>query len=247
VHFFPHFERRLDSRIWELFMYKAALDTSSAFASFAVADIVNNHTVITDHAAMTRKKSAGLILRITELLRLKEIRLDEISHWTIGMGPGSFTGIRVGAALVKGICCATGARYRGLPSSLAMAIQANPSDKDVIAVLHDGRRNEMIVSSYLCDLGQLRAQDTPFTEKSEKLNSDNVSTWVILSCDQKSIAPAGLGSSLVVLEHLDAGTLINPTGWQWPETFASMEASAEPVYVGTAVWEQTPNIGVVSS
>lgn len=52
--------------------------------------------------AETNKKSAAL-LKIDSLLKNKSIKINDIDAIGINTGPGSFTGIRIGIALVKGL------------------------------------------------------------------------------------------------------------------------------------------------
>ena len=134
-------------------MYSAALDTSSSTASFAVARLSPEtrrgaaHEIrVIRHDIPIGRESAGLLNLLMQALREAGIELAAITHWTVGMGPGSFTGIRVGAALVKGICDGSAAVCRGLPSSLAMAADGRQEGDENICVLTDGRRDERRIS-----------------------------------------------------------------------------------------------------
>ena len=78
----------------------SALDTSSSTASFAVARLLPEtrrgaaHEIrVIRHDIPIGRESAGLLNLLMQALREAGIELAAITHWTIGMGPGSFTGI----------------------------------------------------------------------------------------------------------------------------------------------------------
>lgn len=54
------------------------------------------------------KQSENVLVAINNLLEQNEIDIDEINDFAVIVGPGSFTGIRIGIALVKGLCAGKG-------------------------------------------------------------------------------------------------------------------------------------------
>ena len=125
----------------------AALDTSAGTASFAVLDDAGVLRVEQNGLPLSRA-SAELCDRVLAALGPAGLTLGQIRHWLVGMGPGSFTGIRVGAALVEGVCAGTGAACQGVPSSLALVRQAAAPGDRRVTVLHDGCHGDAIVSDY---------------------------------------------------------------------------------------------------
>ena len=65
------------------------------------------------------------------------LTIRDIEGWTVGLGPGSFAGIRFALALVKGICTGTGAKARGVASGYAIAKSLGRQGR--IAVIHNAR------------------------------------------------------------------------------------------------------------
>lgn len=85
-----------------------AIDTCTRRASVALRD---EHTL---RAEMTweaqRQESALISARIQELMRACSVRPTDLSAVAVALGPGSFTGVRAGLAIAKGI-----ALVRGVP------------------------------------------------------------------------------------------------------------------------------------
>jgi len=78
-----------------------AIDTSSSEARLAVSSAEN--IIATLSIRNNRPHSQTLLLQILTLLRLAEIKIQDVSAFAAVTGPGSFTGLRVGLAAVKGL------------------------------------------------------------------------------------------------------------------------------------------------
>lgn len=78
-----------------------AVDTSSSESRLAVSiseNVIAALTVRSNHP-----HSQTLFSQISILLQLADIKVEEIGAFAVGAGPGSFTGLRVGLAAVKGL------------------------------------------------------------------------------------------------------------------------------------------------
>lgn len=115
-----------------------------------------------DGALMYRERSAPgghgdwLLSTVRELLAEAECPLTVIDALAFGRGPGSFTGLRVVAAIVQGL--AFGANLCVIPvSDLAMLAQAEAERGDgaIVAAL-DARMGEVYWSAYQAKQGAIR-------------------------------------------------------------------------------------------
>ena len=94
-------------------------------------------------------------------LMLKENRLKaaDLDLLVVGRGPGSFTGLRTGLALAKGLAMGAGLPLMGLPSpepvaaALLLEGESGQADKILAAPLIDARHGEIFTALYQADPG----------------------------------------------------------------------------------------------
>jgi tRNA threonylcarbamoyladenosine biosynthesis protein TsaB len=75
-------------------------------------------------------------------------RPSQIERLAVGIGPGSFTGLRVGIAFAQGIAIGLGLSLCGVGSLRAMAHAAHPTGDVVACPVLDARRSEVFVAAY---------------------------------------------------------------------------------------------------
>ncbi|MFO0638251.1 MAG: tRNA (adenosine(37)-N6)-threonylcarbamoyltransferase complex dimerization subunit type 1 TsaB [Polyangiaceae bacterium] len=102
-----------------------AIDTASPLGQVAVF-----RAGALVHEASRRVSNAhgeSLLPLLDDALRAVGARPGDVEAWVVDVGPGSFTGVRVGVATVRGITLGTSARAYGVGSLLALAA-ALPAD-----------------------------------------------------------------------------------------------------------------------
>jgi tRNA threonylcarbamoyl adenosine modification protein YeaZ len=215
-------------------MIHAALDTSLA-ASFAVVD---DGKALASRTLDVRGRNSDeqLVPWLLETLAELSLELSDVRRWTVGTGPGSFSGIRVGISWVLGVCAATGAAVRGVPSSLALASTVTELEVGQnVAVLHDARRKQVILSGYQRQEGGLVAVDTPAVLEPTKIALDDYAAFVTAQDVVRDLMGEVLGDRLRTVPAVNAELLLQvPVAW--PTEHAAMVASLEPVYVRPAVF-----------
>lgn len=83
------------------------------------------------------------LVKAVQKLNLHDVDVDEI---LIGLGPGSFTGIRVAIAMAQGIAAVKGCRVLGLWSHYSQGMQR--SEVTRLILLADARRGYLYVTEY---------------------------------------------------------------------------------------------------
>ncbi len=91
-----------------------------------------------------RGHAERLVPMIEELLARAEGSIP--THILVGVGPGSFTGLRVAIAAAHGLAIGWGASLHGMPS-LALLAASAPGDEPIVAVMAGGH-GELFVQSF---------------------------------------------------------------------------------------------------
>lgn len=122
-----------------------ALETACWTASCAVSE---NGTIlgeITTSNAGTH--SQRLVPMIEKLLAVLETNMDSIDLFAASIGPGSFTGLRIGIVTVKGMAYALKKPVCGIPTLDALAWAVNDFE-GIICPMMDARNNQVYTALY---------------------------------------------------------------------------------------------------
>jgi tRNA threonylcarbamoyladenosine biosynthesis protein TsaB len=92
-----------------------------------------------------------LLPTIKRALRRVKLSLSEIDYFAVGLGPGSFTGLRIGLATVKGFAMSLKRPAVGLATLDTIALNALPASSKIISPLLDAKRNLLYCALYEVD------------------------------------------------------------------------------------------------
>jgi len=95
---------------------------------------------------------------VEQLLGSAGLTAHDLDGFGVTIGPGSFTGLRVGLATVKGLAMATGKPLAGVSTLETLAMQAPYASLPVCALL-DARKKEVYAGSFQWQRGGLRPLD----------------------------------------------------------------------------------------
>ena len=122
-----------------------ALDSSGLVASVA---IVEEDAVVAEYTVNYKKThSQTLLPMLDEIKRMTELDLNSIDAIAVASGPGSFTGLRIGAATAKGLGLALDIPIIPVPTVDSLAYNLYGSQK-LICPLMDARRNQVYTGLY---------------------------------------------------------------------------------------------------
>ena len=102
-----------------------AIESSSTDISLAVGD-GDGTPLASDAWTSDRRQGHELLPRLMGLLSSRGLALQELAAVAVGIGPGSFTGLRVGMSVAKGLAMGVGCPIVGVPSLTAW-LAAEPS------------------------------------------------------------------------------------------------------------------------
>ncbi|WP_406697562.1 tRNA (adenosine(37)-N6)-threonylcarbamoyltransferase complex dimerization subunit type 1 TsaB [Singulisphaera sp. Ch08] len=122
-----------------------ALDTSTHHAAVAVATTDGLiHTAVPDPA---QRHGRNLIPVVRELLRAANLTVAELDGIAVGLGPGSYTGLRIGLTAAKTLAYTTGKPLAGLDSLEVLARNA-PEEERFLSVIADAQRGDFYVANF---------------------------------------------------------------------------------------------------
>ncbi|MEO6058717.1 MAG: tRNA (adenosine(37)-N6)-threonylcarbamoyltransferase complex dimerization subunit type 1 TsaB [Candidatus Limnocylindria bacterium] len=95
-----------------------ALESASTDPSLALVE-VNGAPIAVDGWTSDGRQASDLLPRLLALLAREGRALEQATAVAVGTGPGSFTGLRVGMSLAKGLAFGLGVPIVGVPSLAA--------------------------------------------------------------------------------------------------------------------------------
>jgi len=130
------------------------MDTSGASSSAAV--LRGGNLLAETTAANPRKQHCeGLMPMLDTCLNMAQIQPRDIDVIACTSGPGSFTGIRIGAAAAKGLAHALNIGIAAVPTLDALAYNVLDASLRIVPVM-DARRGQVYTAAYVWEGGLLR-------------------------------------------------------------------------------------------
>lgn len=125
-----------------------ALDTSTLTLSAALIDRRDGEWRVLEQIAVgpPRKQSEMLPSLLRELLDRQSVALHSLEGIAVGLGPGSFTGLRIGVATAKALAYAANIKIAGASSLGAIALEG--PEGGALLPCAVARQGELYVGTY---------------------------------------------------------------------------------------------------
>ena len=201
-------------------------DTSSDRFSIAILD----NDKITEGSFNSGRRLSSLIISYIEgILKKKKITLESIDAFAVGLGPGSFTGLRVGLSTIKGLAMACVKPVIGISTLDILAANITRENRQICTII-DAKRNNVYAAFYknnrgnfkkisnynLIDINELIKkikEDTVFTGNGldifEQLLKDKLGRKVIMA-ERESWVPDARNLVMMAKERLKLRKFDNP-------------------------------------
>ncbi len=139
--------------------YLLHIETSSNCCSVALSEDAVLKGVLEEIQPNTHASSLPLFIQ--ELLRQNGLSTRDLAAVAVGIGPGSYTGLRVGLSLAKGICMVNDIPLIALSSLKIMAKgmqERYPTHSGYFVPLVDARRMEVYTAQYEQNLEVIKSE-----------------------------------------------------------------------------------------
>ncbi|WP_297427938.1 tRNA (adenosine(37)-N6)-threonylcarbamoyltransferase complex dimerization subunit type 1 TsaB [Clostridium sp.] len=122
-----------------------AVDSSSKVATVA---LMKDDKLLGEITLNDKKEHSVILMTIIEnLLTANNLNISDIDGYVVSKGPGSFTGLRIGMATIKGLSFGSGKPYVSVSSLDALALSVANFD-GIICPIMDALRNSVYTSLY---------------------------------------------------------------------------------------------------
>ncbi len=94
--------------------------------------------------------SEKLLTLITDVMSQAHESLQDLDVVAVSIGPGSFTGLRIGLSTAKGLCYAVGSQLVAIPTFAGVAVAANDLNyaKQNLLIVVDAKQGEFYVGAF---------------------------------------------------------------------------------------------------
>ena len=205
-------------------MKVCAIDTSLTGCGCAVVD--SDGGILAHSSREIGRGHAEILLPMVEAtLKNADKALGDIDRFAVTIGPGSFTGIRVGVSAARGFALVTGAPVSGVLTLDALAQGAmEPAHDGEIVALIDARRGEVYLRRYSSNAVPI---DEPRLVAVESLAHEPISAGALVVGSGAALLPAAFAPA----QRIDmASPDVVQVAWRAIAEI-EMPKPAEPIYI----------------
>ncbi len=213
-----------------------AVDTSTAQVGLALYD---GAQVNGEYAWRSNQRhTVELAPAISDLLTRCGLTMEEVRALGVALGPGSFTSLRVGLALVKGLALARHLPLIGIPT-LDILASAQPSSKLPLAAVIQAGRSRLAVGWYksLKNGWQAKAPARVVTLEAliDEIDSPSIVCGELTSDERQRLAQKVDVHLASPAQSIRRPAVLAELAWtHWQQGKVDDEASLAPIYLHVA-------------
>ena len=124
------------------------IDTATSVCSVALSD--NDDIIAVKENNEGLNHSVLLGTYIDEILKENNLNVHQLDAIAISMGPGSYTGLRIGISMAKGLCFGAGKPMIAVPTlqALALSVSSRLQENALYCPMIDARRMEVYTAFF---------------------------------------------------------------------------------------------------
>lgn len=181
-----------------------AIETSGRVGSVAVVE--GDRLVAEETFPHGLKNAAGIVPILDRLVRARGWTPRDVQQLYLSIGPGSFTGLRIGVTLAKTMALVTGAKLVAVPTVQVLAANA-PADARHLIIVLDAKRDQVFTARF-------ERGPRGWIER-EPAHLDNLSAMLTRSPRPVWLLGEGIPYHEKFVPREDAGVFLSPTDtWQ---------------------------------
>ena len=178
-----------------------AVDSSTPVQGVAIVDEKKNKEENFLNTGLTH--SEQLLPAINQTLKQAKITLANIEAFALTQGPGSFTGLRIGIATIKGLAQVSGKKIVAIPTLDALAYNLWGYEGIICPILN-ARRNEVYTALY-----EMQAEEVVRISDYQAVNPEELAEILL----KKEKPVTFLGDGVLVYKDLFAEKLSSKACW----------------------------------
>ena len=200
------------------------LDSSGLVASVC---LMEDDTLLAEYSVNHKKThSQTLLPMLDEIVKMVEADLSEIDAIAVAAGPGSFTGLRIGSATVKGLAYALNKPVVSVPTTAGIAANLFNTE-GLICPIMDARRSQVYTGTYCFNEGKL----TTLTEQRAMSIED-----LITELNEKGKTVTFLGDGVQVYKNVIEEKIKVP--YFFAPAHLSKQRAGAVAYVGMQLFKE---------
>ncbi len=214
-------------------VFDIAIESSGPLASLALGCEGKILATVASHEQ--RQHSELFNEMIAQILQTADVNFDQLKSLVVGVGPGSFTGVRVAVSIAKTLAMAKGLPVLGVDSTLNLASQVSGSA--TILTVQNAHKNMVYLAAYFKSGDALAVlepvQALPISALSEFLEN--------LGRDKsESVTVVGDGIHLCreFLERCDSRIFLYQERIQYALASSALEVLANQKNIQTSSWRE---------
>ena len=211
-----------------------AIDTSTAQVGLALYD---GNQILSEMTWTTRQHhTTELAPALSGLLNRCGVPMDMVSALGVAVGPGSFTSLRVGLSLVKGIALARHIPVIGI-STMDIIAAVQPAGKHPLAVVIQAGRKRIAVGWYKCLKNEWQAEGevkgATIDELADEIESPTYVAGELSSDDRSRLARKRVNILLASPVYcIRRPSILADLAWErWQKNEVDDAATLAPVYL----------------